>query len=76
LTALFHASVGVKTISPGTVELTNNSSLPVSVSLGGATVDLSKDCSTQVYRATGVKKITVPNWMVGMNASLEVEIND
>ncbi|GHT15123.1 hypothetical protein FACS1894170_12600 [Planctomycetales bacterium] len=72
LPALFKASVEVKTITPGILELTNKSSLPIAVTVGGMMVDLPKDVARQVYRAEGVKTITVTNWMVGMNKPLEV----
>jgi hypothetical protein len=75
LPALFQASVVVKTITPGVLELTNISSLPVSVTVGGAVVELPKDISHQVYRAEGVNQITVANWMIGMNKPLEININ-
>jgi hypothetical protein len=74
LTALFKASVGVKSISPGTIELTNKSSLPVSVYLGGAVIDLPQDRPCQVYRSESVKNITVSNWRVGMDTPLEIPL--
>ncbi|MDR1666557.1 MAG: PHP domain-containing protein [Bacteroidales bacterium] len=75
LTALFKASVGIKTITPGTLELTNTSSLPVVVSMGGATVELPKEKHCQVFCSNSVRNITVTNWIVGMNKPLEVPLN-
>jgi histidinol phosphatase-like PHP family hydrolase len=74
LPALFKVSVAVKSNTPGILELTNKSSLPVSVTVGGVIFDLPKDVARQVYRAEGVKTITVTNWMVGMNKPLEIPV--
>lgn len=74
LPELFNASVEIKTITPGTLELTNNSSLPITVSLGGVVFDLQHGVKQQVYRAEGVSKLTVHNWMIGMNKPLEIPI--
>ncbi|MDR0336527.1 MAG: hypothetical protein LBI18_05495, partial [Planctomycetaceae bacterium] len=74
LPALFKASVQIKTITPGTLELTNTSSLPISVTIGGVAFDLPKDTKRQVYRAEGVQALTVTNWMVGMNKPLEIPL--
>ncbi|GHV67575.1 hypothetical protein FACS1894199_13330 [Bacteroidia bacterium] len=71
LPALFKASVVIKSITPGVLELTNISSLPISVTTGGEVIELPKDISRQVYRAEGVNRITVANWMVGMNKPLD-----
>jgi hypothetical protein len=75
LPALFKASVEIKTLTPGTLELTNKSSLPISVTIGGHVVDLPKDVKRQVFRAENVKTLTVANWMIGMNQLLEIPIN-
>jgi histidinol phosphatase-like PHP family hydrolase len=74
LPKLFKASVSIKTITPGTLELTNTSSLPVSVTLGGVVFDLPKDVKRQVYRSEKVKTLTVTNWMTGMNKPLEIPL--
>lgn len=74
LPELFNASVEIKTITPGTLELTNKSSLPITVSLGGMAVSLQQNKKQQVYRAEGVKKMTVLNWMIGMNKPLEMPL--
>ncbi|MDR0611432.1 MAG: PHP domain-containing protein [Planctomycetaceae bacterium] len=74
LPALFKASVNIKAITPGTLELTNNTSLPLSVTLGGTVFDLPKNVKRQVYRAEGVQTLTVTNWMIGMNKPLEIPI--
>jgi predicted metal-dependent phosphoesterase TrpH len=75
LPALFKASVNIKTVTPGTFELTNTSSLPISVTIGGTIFDLPKNIKRQVYRAEGVQTLTVTNWMIGMNQPLEIPIN-
>lgn len=75
LPELFKASVEIKTITPGKLQLTNNSSLPVTVSVGGAAFNLPQNTKQQVYRAEGITKITVANWMVGMNKPLEIPID-
>jgi hypothetical protein len=72
LPELFKASVDVKSITPGTLELTNKSSLPITVTIGGITFDLRKDAPQQVYRAEGLKALTVTNWMTGMNKPLTI----
>jgi hypothetical protein len=74
LPALFKASVDIKTITPGTFELTNKSSLPIWISIGGATIDLPKDVKRQIYRSEKEKSITVNNWMMGMNKPLEISL--
>ncbi len=71
---LFKASVEIKTITPGRMELTNKSSLPMIVSMGGVIFELPQNRKQQVYRAENVNKVTVNNWMIGMNKPLEVEI--
>lgn len=74
LPELFKASVEIVSITPGTLQLTNKSSLPITVSLGGASFQLPKDAKQQVYCAEGTKTITVTNWMIGMNKPLEVPL--
>jgi hypothetical protein len=74
LPELFKASVEIKTVTPGTLEMINKSSLPISVSLGGLVFDLPKDAKQQVYRAKNVKTLTVANWMVAMNKPLEIPL--
>lgn len=75
LPELFNASVEIKAITPGTLELTNKSSLPISVSLGGVAFNLAKDAKQQAYRAEGVNSITVANWMIGTNQPLEIPLD-
>lgn len=74
LPALFKASVDVKSVMPGTLELTNKSSLPVTVSVGGVICSLEQNAKRRVYRAAGVNKLTISNWMVGMNKPLEIPL--
>ncbi|MDR1129599.1 MAG: twin-arginine translocation signal domain-containing protein [Prevotellaceae bacterium] len=75
LPALFKSSVEIKALTPGTLELSNKSSLPVAVSLGGAVFELPQNVTRQVYRAEGVKNLTVANWMTGMNKPLEIQLD-
>jgi histidinol phosphatase-like PHP family hydrolase len=75
LPELFRASVEVKTVTPGILELINRSSLPVFVSLGGVVFELPKDVKRQVYLASGVRNMTVTNWMTAMNRPLEVSVD-
>ncbi|MDR3196638.1 MAG: hypothetical protein LBU34_02110 [Planctomycetaceae bacterium] len=75
LPALFKASVNIKFSSSGTLELTNTSSLPISVTIGGVAFNLPKDVKCQVYRAEGVKTLTVTNWMVATNKPLEIPLS-
>jgi hypothetical protein len=74
LPALFKASVEISTVTPGVLQLTNKSSLPVSVILGSVVTNLPKDVTRQVYLASGVKKLTVANWMISMNNPLEIPL--
>ncbi len=74
LPELFNASVEMKFVSPGTLELTNKSSLPITVSIGGMAINLLQNQKQQVYRAEGYRKLTVVNWMIGMNKPLEVSL--
>ncbi|MDR1897605.1 MAG: hypothetical protein LBR10_12525 [Prevotellaceae bacterium] len=74
LPALFKSSVDIKAVTQGTLELTNKSSLPVSVTLGGAAVNLPQNTKRQVYRAEGIKTLTVLNWMIAMNKPLEIPL--
>ncbi len=74
LPELFNASVDIKTITPGTLELTNNSSLPITVSIGGMAIELQQGVKQQIFRAEGATKLTVHNWMIGMNKPLEIAI--
>ncbi|GHT25547.1 hypothetical protein FACS18942_00770 [Planctomycetales bacterium] len=74
LPALFKASVEIKNITPGTVELTNKSSLPITVKIGGLPIELPENAPRQIYRAEGLKSLTVSNWMIGMNKPLEIPL--
>ena len=75
LPELFNASVEMKSISPGTLELTNKSSLPITVSSGGVAINLHQNQKQQLYRAERCKKLTVLNWMIGMDKPLEVPLS-
>lgn len=74
LKELFNASVSIKTITPGTFDITNNSSLPITISIGGVSFVLPEAVDQHVYRAEGVDKVKVLNWMSGMNKPLEIPL--
>lgn len=74
LPALFKAAVSIKAVTPGTLELVNKSSLPITIQAGGFSVELNKDTARQIYRSENINKLTVSNWMVGRNKALEVSL--
>lgn len=74
LTALFSVSVTMKIITPGVIEMTNISSLPVSVSAGNIMVNLPQDRKMEIFHMADVNNITVNNWITGMNKSLEIPL--
>lgn len=74
LPELFNASVEINMITPGTIELNNISSLPITVSAGGAAFQLPHNKNQQIYCAEGIKKLTILNWMIGTNQPLEIPI--
>ncbi|MDR1859585.1 MAG: hypothetical protein LBR06_01510 [Bacteroidales bacterium] len=74
MTALFKASVTVKTVSAGRLEITNKSSLPVTASIGGAQFRLTQNVARQFFCPDNVNKIQVTNWFTAMNCPLEVNI--
>ncbi|GHV48419.1 histidinol-phosphatase [Bacteroidia bacterium] len=75
LTSLFNASVEVKALSPGVLELVNKSSLPVTITLEGATIELPRNVKRQVLRAGGATKLGVANWMTGSDKTLEIQLS-
>lgn len=42
--------------------------------VGGPVFELPKDLPRQIYHATGVSKLTVVNWMTGMNNPMEIDL--
>lgn len=74
LPELFNASVNIKVIRPGRLEMINNSSLPITVSVGGTAFNLPENTKQQVYRTVGVNELTVTNWMIGTNKPLKVPL--
>ncbi|MDR3111375.1 MAG: PHP domain-containing protein [Planctomycetaceae bacterium] len=74
LAKLFKASVTMKSITPGTLEFTNTSSLPVAITVGGSVVSLKQNVKRQVYRAAETSTLTVTNWMTGMDKPLVCKI--
>lgn len=74
LTALFKSSVTIKNINPGIIEMTNTTSLPISVSAGNVAVNLQQGRKTEISRMPGVNNITITNWMGGLNKPLEIPL--
>ena len=71
LEKLFAACVTV-TVRPGLLNLTNKSDIPCLVHAGGNIRELPAQGSVGIYRSESLKKLTVCNWLVGMNQPLEV----
>lgn len=74
LPELFKASVNVHAPHSGMLELTNQSSLPINVSVGGTTYNLPQGAKQAIFRPAGVQVLTVTNWLVGMNKPLEISL--
>lgn len=72
LPALFKAAVEIASPTPGTLRLTNNSSLPCMIRAGGLSLDLGQGDSREIDRSPSVKTLTVLNWMIGTNKPLEI----
>ena len=62
------------TVKPGILELKNNSDIPCVVQAGGASRELSALGTVSIYRSDSLKKLTVGNWLVGMNQPLEIAL--
>ena len=73
LEKLFAACVTVET-KPGLLELTNKSDIPCFVQAGGTIRELPVQGRLSMYRSGGVKKLTVSNWLAGMNQPLEIDL--
>jgi len=73
LKKLFVASVTM-TKKPGLLELTNKSDIPCFVQAGGAIRELPAQGRLSMYRSGNVTKLTVSNWLVGMNQPLEIDL--
>ena len=70
---LFAACVTL-TKKPGILELKNNSDIPCVVQAGGASRELPALGTVGIYRSDNLKKLTVCNWLVGMNQPLEIAL--
>ena len=70
---LFAACVTL-TVKPGILELTNKSDIPCLVQAGGSIRELPAMGKTTIYRNQSLKKLTVGNWLVGMNQPLEIAL--
>jgi len=62
------------TKKPGLLELVNKSDIPCFVQAGGAVRELPVQGRLSMYRSGNVKKLTVNNWLVGMNQPLEIDL--
>ncbi len=74
LPELFKATVDIKAPHAGILEMTNSSSLPITVSVGGTTYNLPEGAKQPVFRAAGVQQLTVTNWLIEMNKPLEISL--
>ena len=70
---LFAACVTL-TQKPGILELVNKSDIPCIVQAGGTSRELPALGTVSIYRSDSLKKLTVSNWLVGMNQPLEVAL--
>ena len=70
---LFAACVTL-TAKPGILELVNKSDIPCVVQAGGVSRELPAQETVSIYRSDSLKKLTVGNWLVGMNQPLEVTL--
>ena len=70
---LFSACVTL-TAKPGILELTNKSDIPCVVQAGGVSGELPAQGRISIFRSGNLKKLTVGNWLVGMNQPLEVAL--
>jgi len=73
LEKLFAACVTM-TMKPGILELTNKSDIPCLVQAGGNIRELPAQGQVSILRSDRLKKLTVSNWMVGMNQPLEIAL--
>ncbi|MCL2622079.1 MAG: hypothetical protein FWD31_00320 [Planctomycetaceae bacterium] len=73
LEKLFAACV-TTTVRPGLLELTNKSDIPCLVQAGGSIRELPAQGKTSILRSDSLKKLTVGNWLVGMNQPLEIAL--
>lgn len=73
LEKLFAACVAI-TVKPGILELTNKSDIPCFVQAGGNMRELPAQGKTSIYRNESLNKLTVGNWLVGMNQPLEIAL--
>jgi len=62
------------TVKPGVLELTNKSDIPCVVQAGGVSRELPAQGTVSIYRSDSLKKLTVANWLVGMNQPLEIAL--
>ena len=70
---LFAACVTL-TAKPGILELKNHSDIPCVVQAGGVSRELPALGTVSIYRSDSLKKLTVCNWLVGMNQPLEIAL--
>jgi len=70
---LFAACVTL-TAKPGILELKNHSDIPCVVQAGSASRELPALETVSLYRSDSLKKLTISNWLVGMNQPLEIAL--
>lgn len=73
LEKLFNACVTIES-KLGQLELTNKSDIPCILQAGGAVRELPAQGRLSLHHGGGIKKLTVGNWLVGMNRPLEIEL--
>ena len=73
LEKLFKACVTI-TENPGILELTNKSDIPCLVHAGGNIRELPAMGQAVIYRSESLKKLTVGNWLSGINQPLEIAL--
>ena len=59
---------------PGILELANKSDIPCLAQAGGIIRELPAQGSVDIYRSDSLKKLTIGNWLIGMNQPLEIAL--
>jgi hypothetical protein len=59
---------------PGALELTNKSDIPCVLQINGGARELPAHRQLTLSLISGIKKLTVTNWLAGMNRPLEVDL--
>jgi len=61
-------------LKPGLLELVNKSDIPCLVQAGGTVRELPAMERLSMYRSESLQKLTISNWLVGMNQPLEIAL--